>query len=143
MEELDDKAYNKEVKVKGIDTTGEDAIKPIEPEDPIVLSKQDGGGDGKEVKTRKSKLPKIDPYINYAPPKTEGEARLRSTAMGLSTPDIKGDLSPININEILTNVQPINLGEHIPDAAEREKFLSEHGSKLYDLASYSDFQKYG
>jgi len=136
MEELDDKAYNKEVKVKGIDTT-EGAMPNIEPEDPPVKK-------GKTPKATKTEEPassfvkkdlEFPKAFEFKKPETQEESFFKGvSASGVGSATIKGDAGMFNYDEYVAATAPINLAEYIPNGNQREKFIEQHGEKLVQLS---------
>lgn len=150
MEEKDGELYNKDVKLKGIDTT-----EGVEPDDEKKSDDTDKSSDGGTTKTKSpqstnstpqksimnvdygsSPTPEPSPYLSWKEPETEQEAFEQSISTSLGQPgktSVKGDTGLIDERAYQEAIAPINLGEYIPDPLEREKFLNEKGEALFQL----------
>ena len=145
MGEENNDLYDKDIKVKGIDTVeGTDPVEGVEPDDeknkPVKVS---------EPEQPKKKDPFKDSfddssssYLNWKTPETEKEAFDQRVAGSLGVPgesSIKGNTGPINAKAYEQAFAPVNLGKYIPDPGERQKFLDGNGKSLFQL----DEQTYG
>lgn len=107
--------------VKGIDTAeGE----PVKSEEPVK-------------KTAKRPLPKLDTSIRFKTPKTEQEAFERGIGAAAGS---SASGSAVSGTNLLVSKQPlqslfaeVDLAKAIPDPLEREKFISEHGTRMQQL----------
>jgi len=107
--------YEKEVKLKGIETSGE-GIQPRKREN-------------------------IPTSINYEPAKTKKEAFLKDLGSRTGTPgksQVRGSDQMVapHISELY---EAVNLAKGIPDFNEREKYLNDYGNKLIKLVDEDSY----
>ena len=138
--------YNKDVKVKGIDTASENGIEPEDEKNNPILENPDEGTIDTEPKKEEQSVDNTlseikepenpDNYMSWENPETEQETFEKSITTGLGQPgdsSVKGDPGVLDTEKLNQAVAPINLGKYIPDPLERKKFLEEKGQNLLQL----------
>ena len=135
MEQLDDKAYDKEVKVKGINTEGEAATPIItEPEDPTIKVQNEPEDPPPSSFSKKKPTP-FPKAFEYKTPTTPEQGFFQGvTSGGIGSSTIKGDAGMFNYDQYAAATAPIDLAQYIPNGIQREKFIEEYGSKLVQLS---------
>jgi hypothetical protein len=138
---LDDKAYNKAISLKGIDTAEGKKVS-TEPEDPAINIK-DGGGDGKKPGvgitvtspplSTTPKGPTIPKAFDFRTPKDPLEEFQIKTSSRLGQSTVFQELGAVNYDELLASTAPVNIVNAIPNKFQREKFLEENGNKLVQI----------
>lgn len=132
---------DKEVKLKGVDTIdgNEDVVIKETSNLPDPTNPPKKKSTPEKETTKPSELPDLDKtssFLDYVEPKTEKEAFEKQVATSLGTPgrsSVKGSSGLISEELLDQAMSPVNLGNYIPDAREREKFLNEEGKALFQL----------